>query len=75
MVGLKNGHIHQHLTLNGEPQRYSWGTQKKNKNGGPQRFSWGMQKKDDEPQIYHRGTQKKKNGEPQRYSWGKQKKK
>ena len=25
---------------NGEPQRYSWGTQKKKKNGEPQRYSW-----------------------------------
>ena len=24
----------------GEPQRYSWGTQKKKKNGEPQRYSW-----------------------------------
>ena len=29
MVGLKNSHIHKHLTQNCEPQRYSWGTQKK----------------------------------------------
>ena len=31
MVGLekKNGHIHKNLTPNGEPQRYSWGRQKK----------------------------------------------
>ena len=29
MVGLKNGHIRKNLTQNGEPQRYSWGTQKK----------------------------------------------
>ena len=28
-----------------EPQRYSWGTQKKKKNGEPQRYSWGTQKK------------------------------
>ena len=28
-VGLKNGHIHKSLIPNGEPQRYSWGTQKK----------------------------------------------
>ena len=25
---IKNGHIHKDLTQNGEPQRYSWGTQK-----------------------------------------------
>ena len=31
MVGLKNGHIRKNLTKNGEPQRYSWGTQKKKK--------------------------------------------
>ena len=31
MVGLKNGHIGKNLTQNGEPQRYSWGTQKKKK--------------------------------------------
>ena len=31
MVGLKNSHIHKNLTHNGEPQRYSWGTQKKKK--------------------------------------------
>ena len=31
MDGLKNGHIHKNLTQNGEPQRYSWGTQKKKK--------------------------------------------
>ena len=29
MVALKNGHIRKNLTKNGEPQRYSWGTQKK----------------------------------------------
>ena len=29
MVGLKNSHIGKNLTQNGEPQRYSWGTQKK----------------------------------------------
>ena len=29
MVGLKNGHIRKNLTQNGEPQRHSWGTQKK----------------------------------------------
>ena len=29
MVGLKkNGYIRKNLTQNGEPQRYSWGTQK-----------------------------------------------
>ena len=27
--GFKNGHIHNDLTQNGEPQRYSCGTQKK----------------------------------------------
>ena len=27
----KNGHIRQNLTQNGEPQRNSWGTQKKKK--------------------------------------------
>ena len=31
MVGLKNGHISKNLTQSGEPQRYSWGTQKKKK--------------------------------------------
>ena len=31
MVGLRNGHIHRNLIKNGEPQRYSWGTQKKKK--------------------------------------------
>ena len=31
MVGLKNGHIRKNLTKNGEPQRSSWGTQKKMK--------------------------------------------
>ena len=31
MVGLKNGHIRKNLTQSGEPQRYSWGTQKKKK--------------------------------------------
>ena len=31
MVGLKNGHIHKNLTKNGEPQRYSWWTQKTKK--------------------------------------------
>ena len=31
-VGVKrNGHIRKNLTQNGEPQRYSWGTQKKKK--------------------------------------------
>ena len=29
---IKNGHICKNLTQNGEPQRYSWGTQKKKKN-------------------------------------------
>ena len=29
MVGLKNGHIRKNLTQSGEPQRYSWGMQKK----------------------------------------------
>ena len=29
MVGLRNGQIRKNLTQNGEPQRYSWGTQKK----------------------------------------------
>ena len=29
MVRLKNGHVRKNLTQNGEPQRYSWGTQKK----------------------------------------------
>ena len=28
MAGLKNGHIRKNLTQSGEPQRYSWGTQK-----------------------------------------------
>ena len=31
VVGLKNGHIRKSLTQNGEPQRHSWGTQKKEK--------------------------------------------
>ena len=30
-VGLKNGHIRKMFTQNGEPQSYSWGTQKKKK--------------------------------------------
>ena len=30
-LDLKNGHIHKNLTQNGEPQRYSWGMQKKKK--------------------------------------------
>ena len=34
MVGLKNGHICTNLTQNGEPQRSSWGTQKKKKVSG-----------------------------------------
>ena len=29
MVGLKNGHMRKYLTQNGEPQRPSWGGQKK----------------------------------------------
>ena len=28
---IKNGHIRKNLTRNGEPQRYSWVTQKKKK--------------------------------------------
>ena len=31
MVGLRNGYIRKNLIQNGEPQRYSWGTQKKKK--------------------------------------------
>ena len=31
MVGLKNGHICKNLTQNGDPQRSSWGVQKKKK--------------------------------------------
>ena len=31
MVGLKNGYTCKNLTQNVEPQRYSWGTQKKEK--------------------------------------------
>ena len=31
MVVLKNDHICNNLSQNGEPQRYSWGTQKKKK--------------------------------------------
>ena len=31
MVELENGHICKNLTQNGEPQRYSWGMQKKKK--------------------------------------------
>ena len=31
MVGIKNGHICKNLTQNGEPQRCSWGRQKKKK--------------------------------------------
>ena len=30
VVGLRNGHICNNFTKNGEPQRSSWGTQKKN---------------------------------------------
>ena len=30
---IKSGHICKNLTQNGEPQRYSWGTQKKKKLG------------------------------------------
>ena len=30
VVGLRNGHICKNVTQNGEPQRSSWGTQKKN---------------------------------------------
>ena len=37
MDGLKNGHILKNLTDNGEPQRYSWGTQKKQRNCGTQK--------------------------------------
>ena len=29
MFGLKNGHICKNLTQDGEPQRFSWRTQKK----------------------------------------------
>ena len=45
MVGLKNGHICKISSKTGEPQRYSWGMQKKKKNGEAHRCSWGMQKK------------------------------
>ena len=31
MVGCRNGHICKNLTQSGEPQRYSWGTQKQKK--------------------------------------------
>ena len=31
MIGLENGHRCKNLTQNGEPQRQSWGTQKKKK--------------------------------------------
>ena len=47
---------------NYEPQRYSWGTQKKKKNKNdkkddeqPQRYSWGTQKNDEQPQRYSWG--------------------
>ena len=30
-ITCKNGHIRKNLTQSGEPQRYSWGTQKKKK--------------------------------------------
>ena len=62
MVRLRTVTYAIFLTKNGEPQRYSWVTQKQKKNGEPQRYSWGTQKQ-------------KKNGEPQRYSWGTQKQK
>ena len=77
MIGLKkHSHIGQNLTQDGEPQRYSWGLQKKKENGEHQRYCWGTQKKKTgEPQRYSWGTQKKKNSEPQRYSWVTQKKK
>ena len=32
VVGLRTGHIRKNLTKSGEPQRYSWGRQKKKKN-------------------------------------------
>ena len=38
MVGLKNGHISKNLTQSGEPQRYSWGTQKKKKKKKTKKF-------------------------------------
>ena len=31
MVGFRNGHIRENITQNGEPQRYSWATQRKKK--------------------------------------------
>ena len=34
MVGLKSSHICKNLTKDGEPQRSSWGTQKKKKKSG-----------------------------------------
>ena len=47
MVGLGNGHIRKNLTKNGEPQRSSWGTQKKKKKipvnismAGMKEFRW-----------------------------------
>ena len=39
-------------TENGEPQRYSWGTQEKKKNGEPQRYSWAMQEKNARSVIF-----------------------
>ena len=33
---IKNGHIGKNLTENGEPQRYSWGMQKKKTDSGVQ---------------------------------------
>ena len=52
---------------NGEPQKYSLGTQKNNE---PQTYSLETQKKkkNGEPQTYSLETQKKTNGEPQTYS-------
>ena len=62
MAGLKNGHIRKNLIQNGEPQRYSWGTQQKKKNGEPQRYSCRTQK----TKKKKNKKKKKKNGEPQR---------
>ena len=56
MVGLGNGHIHKNLTKNGEPQRLSWGMQKKKKkkvqNGRvPSDWSWQRKNIDKIEQI------------------------
>ena len=50
MVGFKNGHIRKNLTQNGEPQRYSWGTQKKKKNPTKNKTKQPPPKKTKNPQ-------------------------